>query len=615
MSMLPRKTYRYMVKWLLVLSTTAKIPHRQIALVSYCLHSLVVTTQRSQVGEVTGMMSMLPRKTYRYMVKWLLVLSTTAKIPHRQIALELLASLLSNEPEEESQPEPPPSDQTENTDAPMEGEDQPAKDGEETREEATPDGEPNSENQPPPTPSEDENSQDAENPDPDDAYMGFARTEPHTAPHQQILRAVYERVNDSSSTLRTRAFNVLTECLLSERAPMRHAIQELNGDGAVSRLMAVAARGVVDERAAVRRAALALVHRSLTARHTAEPTPEDLRILVLLCRDASIIVRSGAISAMGELTLQRPIPDVFDAFLLGPLRQLSDPETKVQEQVTKLVQELLVERLQRFSAGACEELLPWMFLAAVTRHNMRRHLLKACGILSHSTNCISIRLVDALSTHLAALSDERDLHALVMLTSVAGTCSTMRPDVFVVAPYSIRLVDALSTHLAALSDERDLHALVMLTSVAGTCSTMRPDVFVVAPYSIRLVDALSTHLAALSDERDLHALVMLTSVAGTCSTMRPDVFVVAPYSIRLVDALSTHLAALSDERDLHALVTLTSVTSTCSTMRSDVFIVAPYSIRLVDALSTHLAALSDERDLHALVMLTSVARHVQYNET
>ncbi|KAJ2950007.1 hypothetical protein O0L34_g11342 [Tuta absoluta] len=42
----------------------------------------------------------------------------------------------------------------------------------------------------------------------------------------------------------------------------------------------------------------------------------------------------------------------------------------------------------------------------------------------------------------------------------------MRSDVFVVAPYSIRLVDALSTHLAALSDERDLHALVMLTSVA-----------------------------------------------------------------------------------------------------------------------------------------------------
>ncbi|KAI5642712.1 condensin-2 complex subunit D3 isoform X1 [Phthorimaea operculella] len=395
------------------------------------LEQLCLATEGLERGEVrnaraqlvTGMMSMLPRKQYRAMVKWLLTLSTTAKIPHRQIALEMLANLLMNEPEEEKpeepQPEPPPTEQSgENTESPKEGEAQPPQDGEQAKEGENPEGQdPEGENPPPPpseVPTEDESSQEADNPFPDDGSMGLLTSCAHTAPHKEILRAVYERVNDASSTMRTRALALLTDCLKSERAPMRRAIQELNGDGSVSRLMAVAARGVVDERAAVRRAAITLVHRSLSTRDAPQPTEHDLGILVGLCRDASIIVRTGAITALGELAVQRPTAEVFDAFLNGPMRQLSDPETKVQDQVVKLVQELVVDRLQKYIVGACEDLLPWMFLAAVTtaasgnkyivgacedllpwmflaavtRHNMRRHLLKACGFLAKSSSCI-----------------------------------------------------------------------------------------------------------------------------------------------------------------------------------------------------------------------------------
>jgi hypothetical protein len=41
----------------------------------------------ARVSLVVGLMSLLPHKTYRVTVNWLLKLSTTAKIPHRQIAL------------------------------------------------------------------------------------------------------------------------------------------------------------------------------------------------------------------------------------------------------------------------------------------------------------------------------------------------------------------------------------------------------------------------------------------------------------------------------------------------------------------------------------------------
>ena len=52
-------------------------------------------------------------------------------------------------------------------------------------------------------------------------------------------------------------------------------------------------------------------------------------MLVGLCRDASIVVRVAAINALGELAAQNPDQAVLDAFLSGPMHQLSDPEAKV----------------------------------------------------------------------------------------------------------------------------------------------------------------------------------------------------------------------------------------------------------------------------------------------
>lgn len=66
------------------------------------------------------------------------------------------------------------------------------------------------------------------------------------------------------------------------RAMMSGGEQELNGTGPVSRLLALAARCVCDERAAVRRAALALVHRSLVKQDSPMPDPNDLGVTIII---------------------------------------------------------------------------------------------------------------------------------------------------------------------------------------------------------------------------------------------------------------------------------------------------------------------------------------------
>lgn len=48
----------------------------------------------ARVSLVFGLMSMLPRKTYRNFIKWLLKLTTTAKVVHRQIGMVIILSFI-----------------------------------------------------------------------------------------------------------------------------------------------------------------------------------------------------------------------------------------------------------------------------------------------------------------------------------------------------------------------------------------------------------------------------------------------------------------------------------------------------------------------------------------
>lgn len=63
----------------------------------------------------------------------------------------------------------------------------------------------------------------------------------------------------------------------------------------------------------------------------------NLKMLVGLCRDASIVVRSSAIAALGEMVGKAPSEASLDAFLTGPMHQLSDPETKVYSNILLII--------------------------------------------------------------------------------------------------------------------------------------------------------------------------------------------------------------------------------------------------------------------------------------
>ncbi|XP_041986894.1 condensin-2 complex subunit D3-like isoform X2 [Aricia agestis] len=349
-----------------------------------------VEVRTARVSLITSLMELLPQKLFCDTVKWLIKLSTTAKVAHRQVALELIAKFLSIDADSEK------------FNARF-GAQQHRNDKEDAEEKVSQDNDMEVDKEKT-TETDDDNTQLA--PETDNPLV---RTRVSAS---ALLRAVYERASDASGTLRARALAVLTDALNSPHNHVQRAIKDLEGEGTVSRIAAAAARGGCDERAAVRRAAATLARRLLTSTQRART---DYAMLVGLCRDASIIVRVAAITALGELLLAAPCDALVDAFLAGPMHQLADPEVKIQEQVAGFIQQILLDRLRRHPDA--EDQLPWMFLQGVVRHNMRRQLQTACAMLAKS-NCIKADLLEVGSSHLSH-TPARDLQSLVLLTSVA----------------------------------------------------------------------------------------------------------------------------------------------------------------------------------------------------
>ncbi|CAG9578741.1 unnamed protein product [Danaus chrysippus] len=201
----------------------------------------------ARVSLVVGLMSLLPTKSYKKIVTWLLKLSSTSKISHRQVALEILSKLLSNDPEPSKDNPESNSGNTGNTNESTASENEMPEQANDTEIIGE-----NAEEQLP-TNDDDEIT--------DEEVSNLLMQRAHVISHSEVLRAVYERVHDTSSTIRTRALAILTDCLQSEVPAIKEAMQELSGEGEVSRLAALGARCVCDERAVVRKAAVGLIHR------------------------------------------------------------------------------------------------------------------------------------------------------------------------------------------------------------------------------------------------------------------------------------------------------------------------------------------------------------------
>ncbi|CAH1646654.1 unnamed protein product [Spodoptera littoralis] len=418
----------------------------------YTLDGLEKTDVREIRAElVAGMVTFLPRSAYKKITKWILQLSKNSKLPHRQLAVEILARMITSDHYESAPAEQP----TENNDAIAPTDISPVAEdpngGPQPSTSTAPyaTGQHAKNNKSKQSSSEtfiitDDNSQCSQesgemqniDEEPND-IINILRARKHIIPHMEIIRALYERVHDESATLRTRAIVILNDCLKSKLQPVIDAVKTLQGEGSVSRLTAVAARAVCDERAAVRKAGAGLMLQLLLDPAIDTPRSADLTVLVNLCRDASLLVRQAAINAIGELVTVKPSESVIEAFLTGPVHQVSDPESKVQEQVLILIENVLIDRLKKFNTSGCDP-LPWLILAGMVKHKMKMHLQKVCVLLSKFRKCLNHRLVDILSTHLSAVNNERDLQCLVLLTSLARHVDYS--DVGFVLDYYYRLI-------------------------------------------------------------------------------------------------------------------------------------------------------------------------------
>ncbi|KAF9418713.1 hypothetical protein HW555_004541 [Spodoptera exigua] len=362
----------------------------------YTLDGLEKTDVRENRAElVTGMMTVLSRSSYKKVTKWILQLSKNSKLPHRQLAVEILAKLLASDHDDSGPTEAPIEN---NVVSPV-------------AEDPNREPQPSTSTAPYPTVENTKNNKSKQNTpetllsqmiivnaaknlaklyqEIDDELNDsniILRARKHIIPHMEVLSALYERVHDESGTLRTRAIAILNDCLKSKRQPVIDAV----------------------------------------------------KVLVSLCRDASLIVRQAAINSLGELVTVKPSESVIEAFLTGPVHQVSDPESKVQEQVLVLIENVMIDRLRKFTKSGCDP-LPWMILGGMVQQKMKMHLQKVCVLLSKFRKCLNHRLVDILSTHLGAENNERDLQCLLLLTSLARHVDYS--DVSFVLDYYYRLIE------------------------------------------------------------------------------------------------------------------------------------------------------------------------------
>ncbi|XP_063893510.1 condensin-2 complex subunit D3 isoform X2 [Helicoverpa armigera] len=458
---------------------TAAIPSYALMIEYLCytadgLERYEVRERRAEL--VVGLMSALTPLPFKKIFQWIIELSNTAKLVHRQVAVEIMSHMI-----EKDIKETPPEHDRESADTTEEQEPQPTN----TAVEEMTDSRPHSGDNIIMACQQTSAVDGPGLPLSDVERLSLLQERRHRVPYSEIFRAVFDRVNDDSGSLRQRALGFFTYCLTIQRPVMVNAIKEVNGLGAVPRLLVAGARSACDERAVVRKAAALLVLRLLCSRCIPEPRPDDVLVLVNLCRDASIIVRTAAISGLGELVVLRPTDVVVEAFLTGPMHQVTDPEAKVQEQVLNLIEDVLIRRVSLFRGPDKEDPLPWLILAGILRRKMKRHLQKICFMMSKSSQCINHRLVDKLSTHLGALSDERDVQCLLLLTCVARHVDY--PDVGFVLDYYYKLTDNEDLH--------DVRALSLTLDLLGSWSR-----FVLSHDRTLLRDHLVRRLAAATDD-------------------------------------------------------------------------------------------------------------------
>ncbi|KAI3691568.1 hypothetical protein L6452_31364 [Arctium lappa] len=162
----------------------------------------------------------------------------------------------------------------------------------------------------------------------------------------RCLHALLQRCSDATAGIRARALTNFAQLVgyLSRNEENRTGLMEVIGFG----INDVLRKRCVDEKAAVRKAALVLISK-LTALQGEGGGFDDmlLKIMGMACSDQLVSIRKAAISALSETFRKVHNDNVTKEWLCSVPRLIADNESSIQEECENLFLELVLDRISR----------------------------------------------------------------------------------------------------------------------------------------------------------------------------------------------------------------------------------------------------------------------------
>ncbi|XP_057772121.1 uncharacterized protein LOC130991757 [Salvia miltiorrhiza] len=170
----------------------------------------------------------------------------------------------------------------------------------------------------------------------------------------KLLQALIQRCSDSTAVVRARALTNLAQVVvsLSGNDGSRAVLKEVMGHGGegIDGMSKILKLRCVDEKAAVRKAALLLISKSMSLLGD-ELDEELLKTVGMACSDPLVSIRKVAISALSEAFRKYSTRLVTKEWMHSVTRLIGDNETSIQEECESLFSELVLDRVSR----ACDK--------------------------------------------------------------------------------------------------------------------------------------------------------------------------------------------------------------------------------------------------------------------
>ncbi|KAL8481543.1 hypothetical protein ACS0TY_027883 [Phlomoides rotata] len=166
----------------------------------------------------------------------------------------------------------------------------------------------------------------------------------------RLLEALIQRCSDLIAGVRARALTNLAHVVVSFSGndESRTMLKEVMGFGhkKIDGINKILKLRCTDEKAAVRKAALLLISKSMVL-FEGELDQELLKTVGIACSDPLVSIRKGAISALSEAFKKYSNHVVAKEWLHSITRLISDNETSIQEECENLFLELVIDRISK----------------------------------------------------------------------------------------------------------------------------------------------------------------------------------------------------------------------------------------------------------------------------